>query len=161
MYGQLYRHLLLPLFDGPLKGRRTLAYWRALEESQWWSRAELEAFQLAALRKLLRHAAETCPYFGETWPALNLKPSEVESLDDFQRFPLTTRETIRAQRLRMRSRLPIKLLSKGTGGSSGEPLQFDLCHDSNDRRTAQMYRALADAAALPAGGDRRVHESAL
>jgi len=149
MYGTFYRKVLLPLFDGPLKGRRTVPYWRALEESQWWSRAQLEEFQLIALRNLLRHASDTCPYFGETWQTAGLNPSVVRSLEDFRQFPTITREAIRAHRLRMRSRLPIKLVTKGTGGSSGEPLQFDLCLDSNDRRTAQMYRGYGWAGGAP------------
>ncbi len=149
MYGSLYRNLLLPLFDGPLKGRRTLHYWRALEESQWWTPSELASFQLTALKNLLKHAAESCPYYGETWKSLEIGPGDIQSLDDLRKFPLITRDVIRAQRLRMRSRLPMKLLSKGTGGSSGEPLQFDLCLDSNDRRTAQMYRGYGWAGGAP------------
>jgi len=62
---------------------------------------------------------------------------------------LITRESIREHRLRMRSCIPMKLLTKGTGGSSGEPLQFDLCHDSNDRRTAMMYRGYGWAGGEP------------
>lgn len=149
MYGLLYRHLLLPLFDGLIKGRRTLPYWRAAEESQWWSRDQLEQFQLCALRNLLHHAATTCPFYQQLWRTRELDPGRVQSLNDFHAWPLVTRETIREHRLRMRTRLPMKLLTKGTGGSSGEPLQFDLCHDSNDRRTAMMYRGYGWAGGQP------------
>lgn len=149
MYGFLYRHVLLPLFDGPIKGRRTLQYWRAAEESQWWSRAQLEEFQLRALQNLLRHAANSCPYYAQLWHERGLDVRRVTSLDDFRAWPLITRETIREHRLQMRSRLPIRLLTKATGGSSGEPLQFDLCHDSNDRRTAMMYRGYGWAGGAP------------
>jgi phenylacetate-CoA ligase len=149
MYGTLYRHLLLPLFDGPWKGRRTLQYWHAAQQSQWWPRAQLETQQLSSLRKLLRHAADTCPYYQEAWAALGLNPDSVDSLVDFHTWPLITREIIREQRLRMRTRTPKLLLTKGTGGSSGEPLHFDLCHDSNDRRTAMMYRGYGWAGAAP------------
>lgn len=65
MYGMIYRHLWLPFFDGVLKGRKTLSHWRTLEESQWWPRERLEEFQLHALRRLLDHAAGTCPYYHE------------------------------------------------------------------------------------------------
>jgi phenylacetate-CoA ligase len=155
MYGTLYRHVLLPLFDGPIKGRRTLEYWRTAEESQWWPRERLEAFQAQALRNLLRHAANTCPYYQQTWNELGLDAARVESLADFRSWPLLTREVVRAERLRLRTRLPIKLLTKSTGGSSGQPLQFDLCHDSNDRRTAMMYRGYGWAGGQP--GTKQVH----
>ncbi len=155
MYGTFYRHVLLPLFDGPVKGRRTMSYWQAAEQSQWQTRSQLEAFQLQALQKLLRHAGTTCPYYQRTWNALGIDPAGVQSLEDLHRWPLSTRETIRENRLPMRSQLPIKLLTKGTGGSSGEPLQFDLCHDSNDRRTAMMYRGYGWAGGAP--GSRQLY----
>ena len=60
---------------------------------------------------------------------------------DFRAWPLTTKETIRAHRAQMRSTCPgLRLLSKATGGSSGVPLQFDLCTGSDERRTAATYR---------------------
>jgi phenylacetate-CoA ligase len=149
MYGSFYRHLLLPFFDRVVKGRHTLAHWQAAEESQWWDRARLEAFQQQALRDLLRHAKATCPYYAEDWTARGLDPATVDSPDAFTRWPLTTRETIRQQRLRMRSTAPLKLLTKATGGSSGEPVQFDLDTGSNDRRTAMMYRGYGWAGGAP------------
>jgi phenylacetate-CoA ligase len=49
----------------------------------------------------------------------------------------------------MRTTLPLPRMSKATGGSSGEPLQFDLSADSNDRRTAMMYRGYGWAGGPP------------
>ena len=139
-YGTLLRHLLLPFYDGVVKGRRTLPYWRAAEQSQWWSREKLEDFQLAALQNLLRYAAGNCPYYQRQWRSLGLDPAQVRSLHDFQAWPLITRETIREHRLRMRSRLPMKLIHKSTGGSSGEPLHFDRCtlEEALEARTHQQ-----------------------
>ncbi len=154
-YGTLLRQVLLPFYDGVVKGRRTLPYWRAAQQSQWWSRQKLEDFQLAALQNLLRYAAGNCPYYQRQWRSLGLDPAQVCSLENFQAWPLITRETIREHRLRMRSRLPMKLMHKSTGGSSGEPLHFDLCHDSNDRRTAMMHRGYGWAGGEP--GSRQLH----
>lgn len=103
MYGSLYRHLLLPFFDRVVKGRQTMAHWRAAEESQWWERSRLETFQLLALRDLLQHAQATCPYYGEAWSQAGLKPQSLNSLHDLSRWPLITRDTIRQNRLRIRT----------------------------------------------------------
>lgn len=149
MYRYLYRHLLLPFFDGVVKGRRTMHHWRVAEESQWWDRTELERQQLAALNRLLAHARATCPYHAERWQSSGLSDAPLESLEQFHNWPLTTRELIREHRLRMRSTLPLKRITKATGGSSGEPLQFDLDTDSNDRRTAMMYRGYGWAGGEP------------
>lgn len=149
MYGQLYRHLLLPLFDGVIKGRHTIAHWKEAEESQWWSREQLESKQLQSLQGLLGHAAATCPYYHEEWKSRGLDPSRIQSLQDFTAWPLLTRDIIRRQRLRMRTTAPLKRMTKATGGSSGEPLQFDLDSGSNDRRTAMTYRGYGWAGAAP------------
>jgi phenylacetate-CoA ligase len=140
MYDTLYRHLLLPFFDGVVKGRQTVAHWARAEETQWWSRAQLEELQLTSLRQLLTHAAGTSSYYGDRWNELGLDVSSLQSLRDFTRWPLITRETIRLNRLKMRTTVELKRMSKSTGGSSGEPLQFDLDSGSNDRRTAMMWR---------------------
>lgn len=140
MYGTFYRHLLLPLFDRVIKGRDTLALWAAAEKSQWWTREQHEATQLVAVQNLLRHAWESCPYYRGEWQQLGLDPRHVHSLADLQQWPLIRRETIRAHRAAMRSTRPLRLMSKATGGSSGEPLQFDLDTGSNDRRVAMTFR---------------------
>lgn len=150
MYGQLYRHVLLPLFDGVVKGRQTIKHWQRAEETQWWSSTQLEEFQLKSLRSLLQHAAATCPYYGDIWREHGLSAQLVRSLDDFRAWPLITRETIRCNRARMRTTSQnLGRMTKSTGGSSGEPLQFDLDNGSLDRRTAMMYRGYGWAGGAP------------
>jgi phenylacetate-CoA ligase len=161
MYGPLYRHLLLPLFDGYIKGRKTLAYWKQAEEAQWWSPEQLARFQLLALKRLLQHAAATCPYYAETWRSRGLTPSSLAELNDFHQWPLIKRETIREHRLAMRTNLPIPRMAKATGGSSGVPLQFDLNADSNDRRTAMMYRGYGWAGGAPGSKQLMIWGTAL
>lgn len=149
MYGQLYRNVLLPVFDGVVKGRRTMAHWRDAEESQWWNRERIEEQQFGSLRKLLEHAQHTCPYYSNEWTALGLDANSIQSIEQFAKWPLLTREAIRRNRLKMRTTAPLKRMSKATGGSSGEPLQFDLDSGSNDRRTAMTYRGYGWAGAAP------------
>ncbi len=149
MYGQLYRNVLLPVFDGVVKGRRTMSHWRDAEQSQWWSRDRIEEQQIQSLRLLLEHAQRTCPYYSAEWNAMGLDATSVQSLEEFSKWPLLTREAIRRHRLKMRTTAPVKRMSKATGGSSGEPLQFDLDSGSNDRRTAMTYRGYGWAGAAP------------
>lgn len=149
MYAAIYRHLLLPFFDGVIKRRRTLKYWKLAEESQWWTREQLESFQWTALERLLCHAATTCPYYHDDWENRGLTARKLKSWDDFRLWPVISRETIRRHRLVMRTTLPLPLIAKATGGSTGEPVQFDLNHDSNDRRTAMMYRGYGWAGGAP------------
>jgi phenylacetate-CoA ligase len=150
MIAVLYRRLLLPAYEGVLKGRKVFQYWRELERTQWLSRRELEELQFVALRRLVSHAMANCPYYRETWSKAGLTPSQLQAPDDFRRWPVITREIILDNRRRMRTdALGVHLLHKSTGGSSGEPLHFDLDEGSNDRRTAAWHRGYGWAGADP------------
>jgi phenylacetate-CoA ligase len=153
MYGKLYRNVLLPLFDGVIKKRGTIAYWQAAEKTQWLSREKIEALQLESLKSILQHAADTCPYYTEAWRGKGLEkgldPRQMNSLKDFQRWPLLLRASVRDNRMTMRSTVKTELLTKATGGSSGEPLHFDLDNGTNERRVAMTYRGYSWAGAGP------------
>jgi phenylacetate-CoA ligase len=133
-----------------LKRRPTFRYWRELERSQWLSGPELQARQLTALRRLLSHAHARSPYYREAWAALGLDAESLHGLADLARWPVLERETVRAERPRMRAAgFEGRLIAKATGGSSGVPLQFDLDHESNDRRMAAWHRGYGWAGATP------------
>lgn len=150
----VHRNIILPAFETALKGRKTLRYWAELERSQWLPAARLEELQVKKLRALMKHAAENCAFYAGEWRRLGIGPAAIESLADLAKFPLVTRETIRANRLAMRAH-GMRLLSKATGGSSGEPLTFDLDVESHERRTAAAHRGYAWAGAAP--GTRQLH----
>jgi len=156
MIDLIYRHILIPTFESGIKRRKTFAYWRQLERSQWLGLEELRASQQMGLSRLLVHAGVSCPYYRDAWQARRLDPRGVGSLADFQQWPVIDRETIRQNRCQMRSesgRMP--LMKKATGGSSGVPLEFDLNGDSNDRRMAAWHRGYGWAGAAP--GTRQWH----
>jgi len=133
------RHLLLPAFETLYQGRKTFRYARDLARTQWLGRSELEGIQLAALQRLLGHAYDTCPYYRRSWDELGLQ--SIHSLEDFRAWPTIGRAEIGGHRAEMRSTASgLRVLSKSTGGSTGEPLHFDLSTDSNDRRNAISLR---------------------
>jgi phenylacetate-CoA ligase len=110
--------------------------------------AELEAMQLASLIRLLTHAKQRSPYYQDLWQRLGREPSDVRRLADFSDWPTIDRSTIIAHRDAMK--VPgLKLISKATGGSSGQPVSFDLNLDSGDRRVAATHRAYGWAGAEP------------
>jgi phenylacetate-CoA ligase len=146
----VHRHLLLPAFETVFKRRGTLRYWADLERTQWLPRAQLEKLQFQALGRLLTHAFENCPFYRQEWDRLGLHPRQLQTPADIVRWPVIDRDTILRNRVAMRAtRPPMRLIVKTTGGSTGLPLQFDLDHGSNDRRTAAAHRAYAWAGAAP------------
>lgn len=141
---------LLQWYDKTVKRRRTFKYWSELQASQWLSQGELEVLQLQRLRELVTYAWTHCPHYQRTWSQLGLTPARLQSLQDFAEWPLIDRETIRAHRQQLRSTEPgLKTLAKSTGGSTGEPLHFDLCETSQERRTAASYRGYEWAGGAP------------
>lgn len=151
-----HRHILLPAFETMLKRRKTFAYWAELERTQWLGRNELESLQFDALRKLVAHACDHCPYYRQTWDSLGIHPKQLQSPTDFAQWPIITRDEIRQHRIEMRAANPsMRLITKSTGGSSGVPLQFDLDFESHERRTAAWHRGYSWAGATP--GTKQLH----
>src|SRR5579872_1708736 len=103
MIDLIYRYLLIPAFESGIKRRKTFAYWRQLERSQWLNADELQALQLAALKGLLVYAGSACPYYRDAWQASGLDPRDLGSIADFHRWPVIDRETIRTNRVQMRA----------------------------------------------------------
>jgi phenylacetate-CoA ligase len=148
MLNFLHRRILLPAFETGVKGRKTFAYWRELERTQWLSRAELEQIQLRALQRLIRHTSEHCPYYQTDWRSRGLNADRLQVPTDFFSWPVIKRDTVRENRIAMRA-AGLRLIAKSTGGSSGVPLQFDLDLDSADRRSAAWHRGYSWAGAGP------------
>lgn len=97
-----------------------------LQESQWWSRKELEDYQMQELSKLLNHAYENVPYYRKVFDERGLKPKGIQSFDDLKKLPYLTKNIIR-ENLRdlIVQNLPKSRLEyETTGGSSGIPLGF-------------------------------------
>ncbi len=151
-----YRRWIIPGFESGLKRRQTMHYLQELEESQWWTRQQLEELQLKRLRSMLEHCYEHSRYFKQLWDSRGLQPVQVESLADFANWPITSRETMRdyAQEIRICSSR-IGCVRKSTGGSSGMPLEFLIDLAANERRVASSHRGYAWAGATP--GTRQTH----
>ncbi len=147
----LHRELLLRPFESIVKGRRTFAYWRELEASQWLDAERLASLQFERLRDIVHLAFACSPYYRDRWRALRLHPDRLRSMRDFAAWPVVEREAVREHRLAMRNeRMPASaLITKATGGSSGTPLVFDLDQASHERRTAAAFRGYGWAHAGP------------
>jgi len=99
-----YRHLYQTQFDPPAVIRRR--QWQRIEE-------------------LVKHAYDTTRFWRGRFEAINLKPGDVQSFDDFQRIPLLTKSDLRASRKALLSD-KYKLTSlhcARTSGSTGVPVE--------------------------------------
>src|SRR5438876_7738979 len=66
-----------------------------LSESEKWSATEIEAYQNAQLRKLIRHAYETVPYYRDQMKKCGVTPEDVQKRSDLAKLPILTKEDVR------------------------------------------------------------------
>ncbi|KRF02132.1 polysaccharide biosynthesis protein [Frateuria sp. Soil773] len=147
-YETLFRRVLYPAYETGLRRRHTLDHLDSYQRDQWLAPEQIAALQWRRLKRLLEHCEREVPYYRRRWRELGIAAADIRSLDDYARLPLLTKADIRGHFDELtadawRGRLP----TKATGGSTGEPLRFGFDRESNDRRTAVMWRGYGWAGA--------------
>jgi phenylacetate-CoA ligase len=69
-------------------------FWQQAEETM--DRAGLMSGQLYRLKKTLSHAFENVQFYRDSFDNAGLRPEEINSLDDINKFPFTTSDDLRA-----------------------------------------------------------------
>ncbi|MEG1327335.1 MAG: glycosyltransferase, partial [Janthinobacterium sp.] len=139
-YTRLVARWLFPLHEW-CKGHHSARLLRRMERSQWWSAQQLQQWQLARLRALLRHAGDHVPYYRALYARSGFDPEQVRQLADLSRLPLLRKRDIAAARDSFKSARAVGLRPFATGGSSGEPLQFFLGRRRVSHDIAAKWRA--------------------
>ena len=85
MHPLVVKHLLLPVHERLLR-RPMPAYFRALEESQWWSPERLRELQQRKLRRLLRHAYDKCSFYRKRIEQAGVEPDGV-AIEELAKLP--------------------------------------------------------------------------
>lgn len=140
MYTRLCSEVLFPLQER-IKGHRTVALRRELEQTQWLARDEIERLQVRRLRDFLSRAGRRVPYYREQFSLCGFRPEELTSLGDLGRLPFLTKSHIRDNESSLRSESAGRLVRRNTGGSSGEPLIFYCGMDRITHDVAAKWRA--------------------
>ena len=137
MNASLLRHLILPAWQH-VKNQNSLKLLPYLEQTQWLSRDELLELQWRRISELLEQAYEHVPYYSDLMHAIGVDPAILSGQRSLERLPLLDRSTISQQLDRLRAtNLPSdRFVPNGTGGSTGEPLQF-----FDDRQQAGWFGA--------------------
>ena len=139
-YTRCVARWLFPLHER-IKGHDSAPLLRQMERSQWWSAQQLQQWQLARLRELLRHAGEHVPYYRALFARIGFDPGQVRQLADLARLPLLRKADIAAARDHFKSARAVGLRPFATGGSSGEPLLFFLGRRRISHDIAAKWRA--------------------
>ena len=140
----LYTHFsagfLFPLHER-LKGHNTVALRQQLEQSQWWSPEQLEIHQVRRLRAFLTEIANRVPYYRHVFRLQGFDPQALQSTVDLKALPLLTKQDIRQHGDQFIARGHRPMSRYTTGGSSGEPLIFQIGRDRKSHDVAAKWRA--------------------
>lgn len=139
-YTRLVAGLLFPLQER-LKSHNTVTVRQHMDQTQWWSREQLQTLQLERLRALLVEAGAAVPYYRELFARLRFDPRSVKSLQDLQALPLLDKAAIRANTEALKHEHARGLARFNTGGSSGEPLIFFIGNERVSHDVAAKWRA--------------------
>jgi len=142
VYSSLFGGVLYPFYESFLRRRKTLKYLDEYERTQWLSPEAVRAKQLQQLRATLQHCADHVPYYRRLFAEIDFDPNKFESAEQLTDIPILTRELIRENHddLIDERLSPHDLISYGTGGSTGSPLQFMISHDFYEHRMAGQFR---------------------
>jgi phenylacetate-CoA ligase len=124
--------------------------YRELDRTQWLGPGEVENLQLQLLRPLLVHCYHHVPYYRRVLSEAGIHARPVESLADFRRLPLLTRELYQTHFADLQARcLPEGTLAIGEGwtsGTNGVPVKVlktnrtDLCWHAFSLRDLEWCR---------------------
>jgi phenylacetate-CoA ligase len=103
------------------------AAYQELDRTQWLSPAELESLQIQQLRALLAHCYQQVPYYRRLLSEAGLAARPIESLAEFRRLPVLTRELYQAHFGDLQAwSLPEGMAAAGgsfTSGTNGVPIK--------------------------------------
>lgn len=118
-------NILFPLHERA-KGHPTFRILKEMEAADLLTTVELQELQATKLRRLLDYGYSHVPYVRRIMEDAGIGPCDVRGPADLLQLPLMRKADVRNNRENMRSRSAGKLISFSTGGSTGEPLLYDL-----------------------------------
>lgn len=140
LYGTLLGRFLFPAFEAA-RGRPTVSLLRHVEETQWWSLAQLRDLQMGYLRRLLRHAYRHTEYYRKLFDEHGVDPDKLRDVSELARLPLLTRDIAQATNdSRLASAGPKVAIRKASSGTTGQPMVVMYNAESRHWRDATRWR---------------------
>ncbi|WP_430536122.1 hypothetical protein [Listeria rocourtiae] len=112
-----------------------------LQQSDRWSRAQLEAYQLDKLQELVQWAYKKSPYYKQLLDEVGIEPTDIQSLEDLKEIPPINKKTLleESERIHVTSGVGPLIFSE-TSGSTGTPLTFHRNLEWDARHRAAIHR---------------------
>jgi len=139
MYRWLAWNVLFRLHEWG-KGHPTYQILREMEAADRLSPSGLEDLCAKKLRSLIGYCYAHVPYVRFRMQEAGIEPVQICGPRDLVRLPLMTKADVRKHRQSLRSDVGGRLSPMATGGSSGEPLIFDISKRRAASRVACRQR---------------------
>lgn len=140
LYTRIVSSLIFPVHER-LKRHQSVEKRKELERSQWVSLPELTALRNDKLHTFIQSIYSSVPYYRTLMDSLGIKPEHVKEVADLRQLPLLDKSLIRANSAKLVSSTARHLTSMSTGGSSGEPLRFQVGKARVTHDVAAKWRA--------------------
>lgn len=134
-------HKTLFFIGYSFKNKDFMKNYNFVKRYEFESYKTLRRKQEEKLQRLIRFSYNNVPYYSELFKNLNLRPEDIQSIDDLEKLPILTKEIIRNNQ---NDFIPTNLKEQkyvdgSTGGSTGEPLQYRLSKHDEILGLAIMY----------------------
>jgi len=123
-----------------LKGHPTFEILREMEAADLLSASELEQLRNRKLQDLISYCHAHVPYIRTLMQERGIQPGRVRDPRDLTLFPIMSKALMRKHRMDLRTELGAEFTSSATGGSTGDPLIFDLAKRRIGSRVACRQR---------------------
>ncbi|QNJ97797.1 phenylacetate--CoA ligase family protein [Constantimarinum furrinae] len=105
-----------------------------IPETEKKSSADIKKFQEGALQEMLRYVHKNSPYYKTLFDSKNIKPDDVNSLEDLKNIPVTTKEQLQKRNDDFICVPKKKIIDYvTTSGTLGEPVTFALTENDLER----------------------------
>jgi phenylacetate-CoA ligase len=121
------RRVIQPLW-ARRESRQAARFRQELTRRQFDPPEVVHARQIAALRRIVRHAADTIPYYQAMFDRIGIDSADLRTIEDLQALPVLTKADIRREGAALLSTALTQadLTRKKTSGSTGVPLEVKL-----------------------------------
>jgi len=140
-YQPIAKNVFTPLYA--LKdGSKVLTYLKEYEKTQYHSTEEIKERQWNALKDIISHAYKNCEYYQRKFDSIDLHPSDVKEINDFENVPILTKRDIQEyEQYLLAKNIPrMNIIKNFTGGSTGSPLKLYVDNERMDMRMAGNIR---------------------
>src|SRR6185437_5671305 len=126
------------------KGHATFRILREMEAVDRMPAEALQRLQSEKLRDLIVYCHAHVPYVRAQMQAAGISPDDIRDTGALRHFPVLRKADVRKHRESLKSEIATDLSPFSTGGSTGEPLIFDVAKRRAASRVACRLRALRD-----------------